>query len=185
MCGSDLKFYRAAGGASSLGLGKLSGPVIAGHEPCGVVVAVGAGVEREAGARRHARDAAPLSRLRRVRALLHRLDAVVRGRRRRSLWRHRQRRACQVHEMPRAHAGAAARRALVRDRRCDLVRHRHCMGRPASARPAGRSHHRDLRAGSGRPVGDAARACDGCAGDRARYQRGAARARARSSVPTR
>lgn len=44
MCGSDLKFYRAVGGASSLGLGKVSGPVIAGHEPCGVVVAVGAGV---------------------------------------------------------------------------------------------------------------------------------------------
>ena len=45
MCGSDLKFYRAEGGASSLGLGELSGPVIAGHEPCGVVVAVGKGVE--------------------------------------------------------------------------------------------------------------------------------------------
>src|SRR3954470_4828355 len=44
MCGSDLKFYRAVGGASSLGLGKLTGPVIAGHEPCGVVVAIGAGV---------------------------------------------------------------------------------------------------------------------------------------------
>jgi threonine dehydrogenase-like Zn-dependent dehydrogenase len=44
MCGSDLKFYRAVGGASSLGLGKVSGPVIAGHEPCGVVVAVGANV---------------------------------------------------------------------------------------------------------------------------------------------
>ena len=44
MCGSDLKFYRAVGGASSLGLGKISGPLIAGHEPCGVVVAVGAGV---------------------------------------------------------------------------------------------------------------------------------------------
>ena len=44
MCGSDLKFYRAVGGASSLGLGKLTGPVIAGHEPCGVVVAVGPGV---------------------------------------------------------------------------------------------------------------------------------------------
>jgi threonine dehydrogenase-like Zn-dependent dehydrogenase len=44
MCGSDLKFYRATGGASSLGLGALSGPVIAGHEPCGVVVAVGPGV---------------------------------------------------------------------------------------------------------------------------------------------
>lgn len=44
MCGSDLKFYRAVGGASSLGLGKVDGPIIAGHEPCGVVVAVGANV---------------------------------------------------------------------------------------------------------------------------------------------
>src|SRR4029079_15644544 len=47
MCGSDLKFYRAAGGASSLRLGNLSGPVIAGHEPCGVVVAVGPGVSEK------------------------------------------------------------------------------------------------------------------------------------------
>lgn len=47
MCGSDLKFYRAAGGASSLGLGKVSGPTIAGHEPCGVVVAVGPGVSEK------------------------------------------------------------------------------------------------------------------------------------------
>jgi threonine dehydrogenase-like Zn-dependent dehydrogenase len=45
MCGSDLKFYRATGAASSLGLGKITGPVIAGHEPCGVVVAVGTAVE--------------------------------------------------------------------------------------------------------------------------------------------
>jgi len=47
MCGSDLKYYRApkdGGGAAALGLGALSGPVIAGHEPCGVVAAVGAGV---------------------------------------------------------------------------------------------------------------------------------------------
>jgi threonine dehydrogenase-like Zn-dependent dehydrogenase len=44
MCGSDLKFYRAKGGAAALGLGKTSGPVIGGHEPCGVVAAVGAGV---------------------------------------------------------------------------------------------------------------------------------------------
>ena len=51
MCGSDLKFYRASktGGTSALGLGALSGPVIAGHEPCGVVAAVGSGVtEKEA-----------------------------------------------------------------------------------------------------------------------------------------
>ena len=47
MCGSDLKFYRAVGGASSLGLGKISGPLIAGHEPCGVVAAVGPGVSEK------------------------------------------------------------------------------------------------------------------------------------------
>ncbi len=50
MCGSDLKLYRAAAGeaAKALGIGE-SGAVIAGHEPCGVVVAVGAGVsERRA-----------------------------------------------------------------------------------------------------------------------------------------
>src|SRR5690606_19293930 len=50
MCGSDLKFYRAAEGeaAKALGLGD-TGAVIAGHEPCGVVVAVGPGVgEKEA-----------------------------------------------------------------------------------------------------------------------------------------
>jgi threonine dehydrogenase-like Zn-dependent dehydrogenase len=44
MCGSDLKFYRAAGNTTALGLGKLSGPVIAGHEPCGTVAAVGSNV---------------------------------------------------------------------------------------------------------------------------------------------
>ena len=45
MCGSDLAPYRAAGETSSLGLGKVSGPVIAGHEPCGVVAAVGSAVD--------------------------------------------------------------------------------------------------------------------------------------------
>ncbi len=51
MCGSDLKFYRSPPGAAqaALGLGSLKDPFIAGHEPCGVVVARGAGVsEREA-----------------------------------------------------------------------------------------------------------------------------------------
>ena len=47
MCGSDLKFYRASGGAAALGLGKVSGPIIAGHEPCGVVAAVGPGVSEK------------------------------------------------------------------------------------------------------------------------------------------
>ena len=45
MCGSNLKFYRAIGGAKSLGLGDLDGPIIAGHEPCGVVAEVGEGVD--------------------------------------------------------------------------------------------------------------------------------------------
>ncbi|MFO1349274.1 MAG: alcohol dehydrogenase catalytic domain-containing protein [Gammaproteobacteria bacterium] len=44
MCGSDLKYYRAVGGAAAMGLGAVKGPVIAGHEPCGVVAAIGAGV---------------------------------------------------------------------------------------------------------------------------------------------
>ncbi len=45
MCGSDLHPYRAAGkAAQSLGLGGSGAPVIGGHEPCGVVAAVGPGV---------------------------------------------------------------------------------------------------------------------------------------------
>src|SRR5262245_10960674 len=46
MCGSDLNFYRApkGGHTSALGLGGKGDPVIAGHEPCGVVAAVGGGV---------------------------------------------------------------------------------------------------------------------------------------------
>jgi threonine dehydrogenase-like Zn-dependent dehydrogenase len=48
MCGSDLKPYRASGESASLGLGKVSGPVIAGHEPCGVVAALGSAVAQRA-----------------------------------------------------------------------------------------------------------------------------------------
>ena len=44
MCGSDLKFYRTKGGPAAFGLGGDGNPVIAGHEPCGVVVAVGSEV---------------------------------------------------------------------------------------------------------------------------------------------
>ena len=47
MCGSDLKFYRAPadGGTAALGFSKgARGPLIRGHEPCGVVAAVGPGV---------------------------------------------------------------------------------------------------------------------------------------------
>ncbi|HBT43727.1 MAG TPA: iditol 2-dehydrogenase, partial [Rhodospirillaceae bacterium] len=41
MCGSDLKYYRNPPGTPTLGLGERKGPIIAGHEPCGVVVEVG------------------------------------------------------------------------------------------------------------------------------------------------
>ena len=45
LCGSDLKFYRGIGETASLGLGKVNGPIIAGHEPCGTVAAIGSAVE--------------------------------------------------------------------------------------------------------------------------------------------
>lgn len=44
MCGTDLKIYRAKGGAAAIGLASDGEPVIAGHEPCGVVAEVGPGV---------------------------------------------------------------------------------------------------------------------------------------------
>jgi threonine dehydrogenase-like Zn-dependent dehydrogenase len=46
LCGSDLKSYRGppGGAAASLGLGS-GATVIAGHEPCGIVAAVGTGVD--------------------------------------------------------------------------------------------------------------------------------------------
>src|SRR5215207_7345283 len=51
MCGSDLHVYRASfkPGDTTSGFARGAEPVIAGHEPCGVVVAVGSGVtDREA-----------------------------------------------------------------------------------------------------------------------------------------
>ena len=41
MCGSDLKMFRSAGGPASLGFKLPHGPLVAGHEPCGVVPALG------------------------------------------------------------------------------------------------------------------------------------------------
>lgn len=47
LCGTDLKVYRSIGGAAALGLKIDGGPVIAGHEPCGVVVEIGPGVSEQ------------------------------------------------------------------------------------------------------------------------------------------
>ena len=48
MCGSDLHQYRRkkGAGAAATGLPVNTDPVIVGHEPAGVIAAVGAGVER-------------------------------------------------------------------------------------------------------------------------------------------
>lgn len=50
MCGSDLKFYRPPAGAAfkALGLKDTGEPIIAGHEPAGVVAAVGSAVDPRA-----------------------------------------------------------------------------------------------------------------------------------------
>jgi threonine dehydrogenase-like Zn-dependent dehydrogenase len=46
MCGSDLKQYRRPKGVrQNNGLATPTGPTIAGHEPCGVVAAIGSGVD--------------------------------------------------------------------------------------------------------------------------------------------
>ena len=46
MCGSDLHQYRRPkSGAQASGIPMRDGPVIAGHEPCGVVVAIGSAVD--------------------------------------------------------------------------------------------------------------------------------------------
>ena len=47
MCGSDLKFYRSAPGEAQRAMGlKADAVSIAGHEPCGMVVAVGDNVNQ-------------------------------------------------------------------------------------------------------------------------------------------
>jgi threonine dehydrogenase-like Zn-dependent dehydrogenase len=50
MCGSDLKMYKAPRGSLTIARVVMTKPVIAGHEPCGVVAAIGPGVSP-----RHAR----------------------------------------------------------------------------------------------------------------------------------
>jgi len=49
MCGTDLKYYRAptGAGAAAIGLRANASPVIAGHEPCGIVAAVGPNVSEK------------------------------------------------------------------------------------------------------------------------------------------
>jgi threonine dehydrogenase-like Zn-dependent dehydrogenase len=44
MCGSDLHRYRASGSQPAMGIRAAAGPVIGGHEPCGIVAEIGPNV---------------------------------------------------------------------------------------------------------------------------------------------
>ena len=180
MCGSDLHQYRrpkTSGGANATGLPANPNPVIAGHEPCGVVAAVGPGVsEKEAkvGAR----------------VMVHHYQGCTQCNHCRSGWQQ----LCQ--EVPvkvygsNSHGGHAkylrvpantlvplADELSVLRRRGDLVRLRHGVQRAAADAPIRQRHDRDLRPGAGGPGRHAVRQGDGRAGDRARHQSAAAGAR--------
>ena len=160
MCGSDLHQYRRpkAAAARPAGSPRQPRPGIGGHEPCGIVAAVGAGVVRQQAQGRAARHGAPLQGLHRVQPLPLGLVAAVPGTAGPGLRQQRPWRPRALSEGAGLHDRAAARRIVVRDRRGDLVRHRHRLWR-AAPHPAFRQRHdRDLRPGSGRAVGDAARA---------------------------
>ena len=168
MCGSDLHIYRATGSQNALGFA-VSAPAIAGHEPCGVVAEVGPGVNPRFAQSRRAGHGAPLLRLWSVSALPHGMVANV-HRRLDRLRRHTSWRTCAVHEDAGEHAGAAARRALIRDRRGDLVRYRNGVRRVAPHRSFRPGYDCDFRAGAGRLVGDTIRGGDGCARHRVGYK---------------
>ena len=186
MCGSDLKFYRPAPGEAqrALGLGDVSEPLIGGHEPCGVVEAVGPGVS-EAEARPGMRVMCHhYCRLRRLQALPGRLVAAL-PQRLRGLRRDRARRPCRLHEGAGAHPGAAAGRAVVHDRCGDLLRQRHrlqCAAAHGHLRPR---HAGGVRPGPGRPRRDPARHGDGRARVRDRHDAGAPRSSPRTWAPRR
>ena len=187
MCGSDLHQYRRPKGQTrqATGFPQNPDPVIAGHEPCGVVAAVGTGVsEKEA----------------RVgeRVMVHHYQGCTQCNHCRSGWQQ----LCQevpvkvygsnshgghatVSEGAGQHAGAAGRRADVLRRCGDLLRVRHGVQRAAADAPVRQRHDRDLRPGSGGARRHAVRQGDGRARDRARHQPAAAGARQGNSARTR
>ena len=179
MCGSDLHQYRRPKGQTrqATGFPQNPDPVIAGHEPCGVVAAVGPGVtdkEAKVGAR----------------VMVHHYQGCTQCNHCRSGWQQ----LCQ--EVPvkvygsNSHGGHAkylkvpantlvplADELIVLRRRGDLVRFRHRVQRAAADASLRQRHDRDLRPGTGRACRHAVRQGDGGAGDRARRQSAAAAAR--------
>ena len=167
MCGSDLHQYRrpkTSGGANATGLPANPNPVIAGHEPCGVVAAVGPGVtdkEAKVGAR----------------VMVHHYQGCTQCNHCRSGWQQ----LCQ--EVPvkvygsNSHGGHAkylkvpantlvplADELIILRRRGDLVRLRHGVQRAAADAALRQRHDRDIRPGAGGTCRHAVRQGDGCAG---------------------
>ena len=110
MCGSDLHQYRRpkSGGASIGGLPVNPNPVIGGHEPCGIVAAIGPGVSDKQAQRRPAGDGAPLQGLHRVQSLPLGLVAIMPGRASPGLRQQRAWRARALSEGAGVHPGAVA-----------------------------------------------------------------------------
>ncbi len=176
MCGSDLKPYRASGGSAALGLGKVSGPVIAGHEPCGVVAAAGSAVDE-----RMARIG--------TRVMVHHYAGCGTCRHCQTGWTQ----MCSSGSTVYGITGHGAHAPYMKvpattlvplpdalqlcHRGCDFMRHRHRLSGAAAHEACRRRHHRRGRPGAGRPVGDAACRGDGRPRHRARRQRRAAGAR--------
>ena len=120
MCGSDLHQYRRAKGGELIGgLPVATEPVIAGHEPCGIVAAVGPAWPEVSGQGGPARNGASLQGLHRVQSLPLRLVAALPGSAGKGVRQQRPWRACQVPEGAGLYAGAIARRAVLRRRRGD------------------------------------------------------------------
>ena len=124
-----------------------------------------------------ARHGASLQGLHGLQSLPLRLVAAVPGSAGHGLRQQRAWRPRPLSEGAGLHAGAAARRAVLRDRRGDLLRHRHRLRRAAPDEHFGQRHDRDLRPGAGRPLGDAARA--------ARWARASSRSMSAPSGSTR
>ena len=180
MCGSDLHVYRASfkPGDTTSGFARGAEPVIAGHEPCGVVVAVGTGVapnEARIGQRvmdHHYTGCGGCKHCRSGWAQMCLEGPTVFGANGNGA--HARYMKVPVHTLvPLPDALSFETGAAISCGTGTAYR------RAEAAQPAGRRNDRDLRPGAGRALGDAARRRDGRAGDRARRLARAARARAR------
>ena len=172
MCGSDLHYYRSTPGS----VAATSGQVIMGHEPAGVVHAVGPGVPA---------DIAAVG----DRVMIHHYAGCTRCDSCRTGWpqmctrkpvryfgTHEHGGHAPLLKVPACHFGPTPRFPQLRRGCGDRLRYRHGMGRPRPARGRRWVHGGGVRPGPGRTVSDLARHRQGSARDRDRPGTGPARA---------